>query len=501
MEKLSQFERVSFDIIWTCLDDDTEDQALFDYFTTINSNDSSLPNDVSLGKRSLAQYMTTLAKVHEQVLVWSDLGELDHSKEALEKIVPRLLSTILQLAPIYRNQVRVTFFIINHLAAMCSSLAIPKGVQQVVDRQFGLLVEIFSLAAYRAHDLGLVSDLCKACEDKHSESDKSAVVSMGKLLSKLLRRFQDHVVSCRVIELLSILSAEADSILRILTKFTEASLGSAYKASEGLHLSEPFLLFKISADAEATSLNAGAGLVASSFSNLLALSASTFNARNQHVFVHSMLTHWSALTLTKGNVGRFLVEISNALDSFMTRTFVASLKAQSRKRRDDYPGLNKQSYARVFEFLLVMTCASAALIKPTNLKKVSCPFEVFGRLLATYRSNQDHFLQRSYLTIITSSSDMLKLCEHHMKSCTGRPEAELSLLGSLSSKIALLCKEDALSHHCSKAAARSIISRCESVNEYIRCNSPSPQLSGSSKRKYTDSSATNSSVERKKKSC
>lgn len=481
MENLSLFERVSFDIIWTCLDDDSEDQALLDYFTWINSNNSSLPYDASMGKRSLAQYMTTLTKVHEQVLVWSDLGELDHSKESLEKIVQRLLSTILQLAPIYQNQ----------------------GVEQVVDRQFGLLVEIFSLAAYRAHDHGLVSDLCKACEDKHSESDKSAVVSMGKLLSKLLRRFQDHVVSCRVIELLSILSAEADSILSILTKFTEASLGSAYKVSDGLHLPEPFLLFKISAEAEATSPDAEAGLVASSFSNLLALSASTFNARkNQHVFVHTALTHWCALTLTKGNVNRFLVEMSNALASFMTRTFVAaSLEVQSRKRRDDYPGLNRQSYARFFEFLLVMACTSAALIKPTNMKKVSCPLQVFGRLLTTYHSYHDHFLQRSYLTIITSASDMLKVCENHMKSCIGRPEAELSLISSLSSKIALLCKEDALSHHRPKAAARSIISQCENVNEYIRCNSPSPQLPGSPKRKWIDSSVTNGSIKRKKKPC
>ena len=371
-----------------------------------------------------------------------------------------------------------------------------------MDRQFGLLVEIFSLAAYRAQDQGLVSDLCKACEDKHSESDKSAVVSMGKLLSKLLRRFQDHIVSCRVIELLSILSAEADPILSILTKFTEASLGSEYKATVGLHLPEPFLLFKISADAEeATSLNAEAGLVTSSFSNLLALSASTFNARNQNVFVHSTLTHWCALTLTKGNVNKFLVEMSNALDSFMTRTFVAaSLKAPSRKCRDDYPGLNKQSYARFFEFLLLMTCASATLIKPTNLKKVSCPLEVFGRLLATYHSNHDHFLQRSYLTVITSASDMLKVCELHIKSRTGRSETELSLMSSLSSKIAELFREDAFSNHRSKAAARSIVSQCESVNEYIRRNSPSPQLQCSPKRKCVDPSLTNGSVKRKKKS-
>ena len=111
-ENLSRFERVSFDIIWTCLDDDAEDQALLDYFTSTNSNDSSPRYDASMGKRSLAQYMTALAKVHEQVQVWSDLGELDHSKEALEKIVQRLLSTILQLAPIHQNQVSVNSFII-----------------------------------------------------------------------------------------------------------------------------------------------------------------------------------------------------------------------------------------------------------------------------------------------------------------------------------------------------------------------------------------------------
>lgn len=465
-------------ILWTCLDDDIDDDALVEAFRNLIPKRSAQEGNLSLFSSAYMIFNRRICILQCLLQNMLQINSKTFPSETTRcqpisvshRDISRLFRMMISLSDVYIIKVcrehdkvlhgdDIGTFLSTHYKLL---LAVFSNATKDTPTKLELQCNIFrrersshpsESASGGGNSISWFKNVMESCAkicdtnftaSQMSETSSSSHPNSWTILSKTFATYlndcKDTSISCHIIDLISILYINSEWSYGTLAKITKGSLYSVYITSAGKVKNPPYTLIKLNSVLREASTNKEEcfdsdrdSFVNDSFTNMIQASKMLMKAKDSFTsaFVHHILAHWSALILDGTSQIKFHTELVESLENFFNRRSTQNINSYTRKMQI-LAGLNEKSHSSLFEILLLMINASLSLSKPRRVKKRTStdkfagtsPYgEIIGfmemhcRLLSMFQTNRINFPTSFIRTIVRSSSNIIKICEYQLRQC------------------------------------------------------------------------------------
>ena len=281
-----------------------------------------------------------------------------------------------------------------------------------------------------------ISDLLVACasngtkDESISKSSLDATVEtlVGQLVEQI-ELCEDSSITCQIIDLISMITIhiDIDKACAVVKNVTKEVLGIFYNSAVA-EVDLPYILCKIGNCVRSDNESQA------SFSRLFQLAKKMMKIRDLSVFVHILLSHWSALILGGSSQDHFLADICEAVDDVLS--FASNMNSkQTDKRtskRNQFPSLSAKMSTHVFELLMQMTASSLSLVhlvqkyekksnrnenERTSYDDTIRLLAVFHKMICVFQSHSVFFSRHTFFGVTKTSLLVASVSIYQLQNC------------------------------------------------------------------------------------